>query len=63
VGYPDGVKVYRLLDPSMFRLIIEHNVQFEEIPLYAPLEPHAETSVLLPTPDINNDESTHSNHG
>jgi hypothetical protein len=63
MGYPDGVKGYRLLDPSTDRLIIEHNVQFEETPLHAPLEPHAETFVPLPAPDISDDESTHSDHG
>jgi hypothetical protein len=31
--------------------------------LHAPLEPHAETSVLPPAPDIRDDESTHSDHG
>jgi hypothetical protein len=63
MGYPDGVKGYRLLDPSTDRLIIEHNVQFEETPLHAPLEPHADTFVPLPAPDISDDESTHSDHG
>jgi hypothetical protein len=63
VGYPDGVKGYRLLDPSTDRLIIECSVQFEETPLHAPLEPHAETFVPLPAPDISDDESTHSDHG
>jgi hypothetical protein len=63
MGYLDGVKGYRLLDPSTDRLIIECSVQFEETPLHAPLEPHAETSVPLPAPDISDDESTHSDHG
>jgi hypothetical protein len=32
VGYRDGVKGYRLLDPSTNKLIVEHIVQFEESP-------------------------------
>jgi hypothetical protein len=28
VGYPDGVKGYKLIDPSTDRLIIERSVQF-----------------------------------
>jgi hypothetical protein len=63
VGYLDSVKGYRLLDPSTARLIIEHSIQFEETTLHAPLEPHAETFVPLPAPDISDDESTHSAHG
>jgi len=30
VGYPDGVKGYRLLHPTTHRLFIERSVQFEE---------------------------------
>jgi hypothetical protein len=59
VGYPDGVKGYRLLDPSTDQLIIERSVQFEESPLHGPHEPHAEAFVLPPVVD---DESTHSDH-
>jgi hypothetical protein len=62
MGYLDGVKGYSLLDPSTDMIIIEHNVQFEENPLHAPLEPHAETYVPLPAPKISDDESTHSYH-
>jgi hypothetical protein len=61
VGYPNGVKGYRLIDPSRNKFIIEQSVQFEEI--HAPLETHAETFVLLPVPNIRDDESTHSYHG
>jgi hypothetical protein len=57
VGYPDGVKGYRLIDPSTDQLIIEHSVQFEESLSHAPHEPHAGTFVL---PPVRDDESTHS---
>jgi hypothetical protein len=63
VGYLDGVKGYKLLNLSTNMLIIEHNVQFEESSLHAPLEPHAKTSVPLPAPNINDDETNHSDHG
>jgi hypothetical protein len=59
VGYPNGVKGYMLFDPSTDRLIIEHNVQFEETPLHALLEPHVDTYVPLPALDMSDDESTH----
>ena len=62
MGYSDDVKGYRLIDPSTDKLFIEWSVQFEEIPLHAPLESHAETFVPLPTPHILDDESTHSDH-
>jgi len=62
MGYLYGVKGYRLLDPSTDMIIIEHNFQFEEIPLHAPLKPHANTYVPMFAPDINHDDSTHSNH-
>jgi hypothetical protein len=63
MGYLDGMKGYRLLDPSTNMIIIEHNVFFEENPFHAPSKPHADTSIPLPTPDISDDESTHSDHG
>jgi hypothetical protein len=63
VGYPDGVKGYRLLDTSTERIIIERNVQFEESPLHASLEPHTNTFVPMLTTDISDDESTHLDHG
>jgi hypothetical protein len=63
MGHRDGVKGYRLLDTSTDRLIIECSVQFEETPLHAPSEPHVDTFVPLHAPNINDDESTHSNHG
>jgi hypothetical protein len=61
--YPDGVKGYMLFDPSTNIPIIERSVQFEETPLHALSEPHANTYVPLPAPDISDDESTHSDHG
>lgn len=48
---------------STDRLIIERSVQYKENPLHASLEPHAETSIPFPAPDISDDESTHSDHG
>jgi hypothetical protein len=60
VGYPDDVKGYRLIDSSTDRLIIEHNVQFEESPLHAPPVQHVETLVLPSVLDIKYDDSTHS---
>jgi hypothetical protein len=60
VGYPDDVKGYRLIDPSTDRLIIEHSVQFEEIPSHAPPEQHADTLVLPSVADIRDDDSIHS---
>jgi hypothetical protein len=60
VGYLEGVKGYILIDPSMDKLIIERSVQFEESPMHAPQEPHAETYVLPLVPDIRDDASSHS---
>jgi hypothetical protein len=37
MGYLDNAKWYEMIDPSTYRLMIEHNVQFEEIHLHAPL--------------------------
>jgi hypothetical protein len=48
VGYPDGVKGYRLIDLSSDRLIIEHSVQFEESVSHVPQQPHADTFILPP---------------
>jgi hypothetical protein len=56
------VKGYRFIDPSIDKLIIERRVHFEESPLHAPLEPHAETSVPPPAPNVRDGESTYSNH-
>ena len=36
VGYPDGVKGYRLIDISLDRLIIEQSLQFEESVSHVP---------------------------
>ena len=62
MGYFNDVKGYRLIDLSTDKLFIERSVQFEKIPLHAPLESHAENFVPLPTPHIRGDESTHSDH-
>ena len=62
MGYLDDVKGYKLIESSTYQLFIERSVQFEEIPLHAPLESHAETFVPLPTPHIRDDESSHSDH-
>jgi hypothetical protein len=56
VGYPNDVKGYRSIDPSIDRLIIEHNVQFEECHLHAPPVQHVETLVLPSVPDIRDDD-------
>jgi hypothetical protein len=48
VGYPDGVKGYRLIDLSSDRLIIEHSVQFEESVSHVPQQSHADTFTLPP---------------
>jgi hypothetical protein len=60
VGYLDDVKGYRLIGPYTYRFIIEHDVQFEESPLHAPLLQHEKTLVLQLVPDIKDDDSTHS---
>jgi hypothetical protein len=59
VGYPDDVKGYKLIHPFTDRLIIEHNVQFEESPLHAPPVQHLKTLVLPSVPDTKDDDSTH----
>jgi hypothetical protein len=63
MGYPNGVKGYKLLYPSTDRFTIENNVQFEETCLHASSEPRVDTVIPLPTPDITDDESTQSSHG
>ena len=62
MGYYNDVRGYRLIDPSIEKLFIERSVQFEEIPLHAPLDSYAQTFVPLPTPHIYDDESTHLDH-
>ena len=57
VGYPDGVKGYRLLIPSTDKLIIERSVKFEESLSHAPQVPHAGTFYL---PHVRDDDSVHS---
>jgi hypothetical protein len=56
VGYPDGVKGYRLIDLSSDRLIIDRSVQFEESVSHVPQQPHADTFVL---PPVRDDEHAH----
>jgi hypothetical protein len=56
VGYPDGVKGYRLIDISLDQLIIECSVQFEESFLHVPQQLHAETLSISP---IQDDEHAH----
>ena len=63
MGYTNGVKGYRLIDPSINKLFIEQSFQFEESPVHASLEPHVETYVPLPPPCISDDESSHSENG
>jgi hypothetical protein len=48
VGYPDGVKGYRLIDLSLDRLIIDHSVQFKESVSHVPQQSHADTFSLPP---------------
>eukprot|EP00253_Pinus_taeda_P006200 PITA_06200 len=57
VGYPDGVKGYRLLIPSTDKLIIKRSVKFEESLSHAPQSPHADTFYL---PHVRDDDSVHS---
>eukprot|EP00253_Pinus_taeda_P034698 PITA_34698 len=57
VGYPNGVKGYRLLIPSADKLIIERSVKFEESLSHAPQSPHADTFYL---PHVRDDDSIHS---
>eukprot|EP00253_Pinus_taeda_P016659 PITA_16659 len=57
VGYPNGVKGYRLLIPSTNKLIIERSVKFEESLSHAPQSPHADTFYL---PHVRDDDSVHS---
>jgi hypothetical protein len=60
VGYSDDVKGYRLIDPSIERLIIKCSVQFEENPLHEPPVQHADTLVFPSIPYIRDDDSIHS---
>jgi hypothetical protein len=56
VGYPDGVKRYRLIYLSSDRLIIEQSVQFKESVSHSPQQPHAYTFIL---PPVRDDENAH----
>jgi hypothetical protein len=57
VGYPYGVKEYKLINPSTDQLIIKHNVLFEESISDSPREPHVDTIFL---PPARHDESEYS---
>ena len=59
VGYPDGVKGYRLIDLSLDQLIIEHSVQLEEIDSHVPQQLHADTFAL---PLVRDDEHVMQHH-
>jgi hypothetical protein len=56
VGYPDGVKGYRLIYISSYRLIIECSVQFKEIFSHVPQQPHENTFIF---PLVRDDEHAH----
>jgi hypothetical protein len=56
VGYPDGVKGYKLIDLSSYWLIIERSVQFKESVSHVTQQPHANTFVL---PPVRDDEHAH----
>jgi hypothetical protein len=56
VGYPNGVKGYRLIDPSMDQLIIERSVQFKESISHAQQDPHVNTFILS---HVRDDENEH----
>jgi hypothetical protein len=58
VGYPHGVKGYKLIDISSDRLIIECSFQIEERVSHVPLQPHEDTFVL---PPVRDDENAHAN--
>jgi hypothetical protein len=57
VGYPEGVKGYKLIDPPTDQLIIERSVQFDLSLSHTPQEPQADTLVF---PPIRDDEFAHS---
>jgi hypothetical protein len=46
VGYPDGVKGYRIIDLSSDQIIIEHSVRFEESVSHVPQQLHTDTFIL-----------------
>jgi hypothetical protein len=48
VGYPDGMKRYRLIDISLDQINIERSVQFEESFSHVPQQLHADTFILPP---------------
>lgn len=54
IGYPDGVKGYRLLISSTDKLIIEQSVKFEEILSHAPQLLHTNTFYL---PNVRDNDS------
>jgi hypothetical protein len=56
VGYPDGVKAYKLIDISSDWFIIERSFQFKESVSRVPQQPHAYTFIL---PLVRDDEYAH----
>jgi hypothetical protein len=58
VGYPNGVKGYKLIGLFSDRLIIERSVQFKESVSHVPQQPHAYTFVL---PPVRDDTHAHAN--
>jgi hypothetical protein len=65
VGYPDGVKGYRLIDISSDRLISERSVQFEESVSHVSHQSHVDTFTLLPIQDDEHaydDSSSHESY-
>jgi hypothetical protein len=58
LGYPEGVKGYRLIDLSSDWIIIEISFQFEESVSHVPQQPHAENFIL---PHVRDDEHAHAN--
>jgi hypothetical protein len=56
VGFPEGVKGYRLIDLSSYQLIIEKSVQFEESVSHVPQQSHPDTFIV---PPFQHDEHAH----
>jgi hypothetical protein len=59
VGYPDGVKGYRIIDLTSNWIIIEHSVKFEESVSHVPQQSHADTFIL---PHVRDDEHAHAKY-
>jgi hypothetical protein len=56
VGYPDGVKGYKLIDLSSDHIIIVRSVQIDESVSHVPQQSHADTFVI---PPVRDDEHAH----